>query len=151
MLHPDLKEFVALLISHQVDFLVVGAHAVAFHGRPRYTGDLDILLRPSEVNALQIMDVLRAFGFGAFAISASDFTTPERVVQLGKEPNRIDLVTSITGVTFEEAWAGRVSGELAGLKVWFPSKADLIRNKRATGREKDLIDLGFLQKVNDNP
>ena len=113
-LAKDLREFVELLISHRVDFLVVGAHALAFHGRPRYTGDLDLWVRASEENASRTMEVLRASGFGGLDVQSEDFMKPRRVVQLGHPPVRIDLMTGISGVDFDTAWSKRVEGELDG-------------------------------------
>ncbi len=108
-LQQDLREFVALLNSHRVDFLVVGGHAVAFHGHPRFTGDIDFLIRPSLQNATQ---VLNAFDL---SLSVEDFVKPGNVVQLGRPPNRIDLLTSFSGVEFEDAWSSRASGKTQAL------------------------------------
>lgn len=95
----DLREFIESLNSHGVEYIVVGAHALAFHGRPRYTGDIDLLLRPTLENAARIERVLMEFGFASLWLKAADFLHPERIVQLGVAPNRIDLLTSLTGVT----------------------------------------------------
>jgi len=140
-LQTDLSEFVRLLNSHSVDFLVVGGHAVAFHGYPRFTGDIDFLLRPSDANAERVLRVLRDFGFGSLPLTIADFTGPERVVQLGRPPNRIDLLTSISGVPFENAWTTRVAGVLGGHPVNFLGWDALIQNKQASNREKDQGDL----------
>ena len=150
MLHPDLKEFVALLTSHRVDFLVVGAHAVAFHARPRFTGDLDVFIRATDENAQKVLAALDDFGFGSLSISTSDLTKSNNVIQLGYEPHRIDIATSISGVSFEDVWNEKEEGELSGIAVYFPSKRHLIINKESTGREKDLIDLIALRRVKDS-
>jgi len=143
-LQRDLSEFVALLGVHEVDYLVVGAHAVAFHGYPRFTGDIDLLVRPTLDNGRRIIAALSSFGMGQVDLAAEDFAAPELIVQLGRPPNRIDLLTSITGVTFEAAWASRVRGELDEHQVWYPSKAVLIQNKRAAARPRDLADVAEL-------
>ena len=146
-LQQDLREFVALLNSHDVEFLVVGGHAVAFHGHPRFTGDIDFLMRPSFRNATQVLNVLRAFGFGDLSLSVEDFVKPGNVVQLGRPPNRIDLLTSISGVEFDDAWLSRVRAELDGLPVCFLGWQSLIENKQASGRPKDLADVAKLNAV----
>lgn len=143
-LHSDLREFIGFLSSREVEYLVVGGHAVAFHGYPRVTGDIDFLLRSTPENADRMLRVLEDFGFGDLGLTATDFTAPGRVVQLGHPPNRIDLMTSISGLSFEEAWEGRVAGTLDGLPVWFLGKSALLRNKRASGRARDLADLEAL-------
>lgn len=146
-LQQDLREFVALLNSHEAEFLVVGGHAVAFHGHPRFTGDIDFLIRPSAENATRVMNVLRAFGFGELTLSVDDFVKPGNVVQLGRPPNRIDLLTSISGVEFEDAWSSRVQATLDGLPVCFLGWQSLIENKQASGRPKDLADVAKLKAV----
>lgn len=143
-LQKDLREFIESLNSHHVEYLIVGAFALAFHGVPRSTGDIDILVRTSPGNAALVEEVLRAFGFASLGLSAADFLHPDQVIQLGHPPNRIDLLTSITGVTFEEAWAGGVAAELHGVPVRFIGREALIRNKRATGRTQDKADLEAL-------
>lgn len=146
-LQKDLREFIALLSSHGCEFVIVGGHAVAFHGHPRFTGDVDFLLRASDDNARRVLDVLRDFGFAELALTTADFTAPDRVVQLGRPPNRIDLLTSISGVDFEHAWDTRVSAELDGLRVDFLGLDALIANKLASGRPKDLADVVKLRAV----
>jgi hypothetical protein len=141
-----LREFVALLSSNAIDFLVVGGHAVSFHGYPRYTGDIDLFVRATPENARRLLSALDAFGFGSLGLTVDDFTTPGRVVQLGRPPNRIDLLTSISGVEFEEAWATRVAATLDGIPVFFPSRDILLRNKDASGRSKDASDAAILRR-----
>lgn len=144
-LSKDFEEFFGLLNSYKARYLVVGGYAFAVHGRPRYTGDIDIFLDSSEVNARKIIRVLDEFGFGGADITVRDLTKPDRVIQLGNPPYRIDLLTSISGVTFSQAWKNRVSGKYGKQIVHFIGKADLIKNKRATGRQKDLLDLDDLE------
>src|SRR5688572_275818 len=106
-LQTDLSEFIELLNSRKVEYLVVGGHAVAFHGHPRFTGDIDFFINASPENAQRVLDVLASFGFGDLGIALTDLTAPDRVVQLGRPPNRIDILTTISGVTFGEAWSSR--------------------------------------------
>jgi hypothetical protein len=123
---------------------VVGAFAVAFHAIPRFTGDLDLWVRRTPENAARIERALRRFSFVSLGLSAADFLEADRVVQLGHRPNRIDLLTSLTGVEFDEAWPGRVPADLDGIPVAFIGRDALIRNKRATARAQDRADLEAL-------
>lgn len=136
-LNKDLHAFVELLNSNQVEYLIVGAFAVAYHGFPRYTGDLDILVRPSGENARRTLNVLSQFGFGGLGVQNDDLEVPGKVIQLGVAPNRIDLVTAISGLTFDQAWASRELAELDGIPVAFIGRTALIHNKESTGRQKD--------------
>lgn len=142
----DLREFIALLNSNAVEYLVVGAYAVAWHGYPRYTGDLDVLIRTGRENAARLVAALAEFGFGSLGIGADTFLAEGTIIQLGVQPNRIDLLTSISGVSFEDAWKTRDRGTLDGLEVAFVGREALIRNKRSTGRAKDLGDIEELEK-----
>jgi hypothetical protein len=114
-LSKDLREFVELLNSNGVEYLVVGAFAVFYHGFARYTGDIDFLVRPSGENSRRVLAALAQFGFGSVGVQAEDFQSPGKVVQLGVSPNRIDIITSISGVTFDEAWDSRTPGHLDGI------------------------------------
>lgn len=143
----DLCEFIECLNSNEVEFLLVGALAVAFHGFPRYSGDIDFLIRPSVANASRVLAALKQFGFGGLGISADDLAVPDKVVQLGFPPHRIDLMTSLTAVSFDEAWESRIAGDINGLPVCFIGRAALLRNKEATGRPKDRIDAQELRKM----
>jgi hypothetical protein len=143
-LPEDWRAFIESLNSNAVEYLVVGAVAVAHHGLPRYTGDLDILIRGSPENAQRLESVLEDFGFGALGLKTSDFVRSYQVVQLGVPPHRIDLLTSITGVSFDEAWLGRVEAELEGVRVNFIGLPALIQNKRATGHAQDRADIEAL-------
>ena len=150
MLSKDFNEFIESLRSNAVEFLVVGAHALAAHGRPRYTGDLDIWVRPERENITRLLAALDAFGFGALGISVDDFMTPEAMVQLGYPPARIDLLTAIDGVTFEECFAHRIDVDVGGALLPVISLDDLIRNKLATGRAKDIVDVESLRSLKDD-
>ena len=144
-LSNDLREFLESLNSRGVDYVIIGAHSLAFHGRPRYTGDLDILVRPTSENASKLVDLLNQFGFTDTAFKESDFAESEQMIQLGRPPNRIDLLTSITGVSSDEAFATKLPAELDGIPVFVLSRDALIRNKRAVGRPQDLADLETLE------
>ena len=145
-LSADLREFIELLNSRGVDYVVVGAHSLAFHGCPRYTGDLDILIRPSPENAAKIVPLLGDFGFSATDFKESDFTEPDQVIQLGRVPQRTDLLTSISGVEVAEVFRNKISADLDGIPVFMLSKQLLIQNKRAIGRPQDIADLHELEK-----
>jgi hypothetical protein len=144
-LSNDWREFLELLNSRRVEYVIVGAHSLAFHGRPRYTGDLDILIRATPENAAIIADLLNEFGFAFSAFRAVDFTTPNQMIQLGRAPNRIDLLTTISGGTTDEAFATKLTAELDGIPVFVLGKDALVRNKRAVGRPQDLADLDVLE------
>jgi hypothetical protein len=143
-LPKDLREFIELLNSHEVRYLIVGGYAVAYHGYPRMTGDIDFFLEVSEENAAKLEAVLSDFGFGGLGLTAQDFLEPGKIIQLGHPPNRIDLLTSISGVSFAEAWEDRVADELDGLPVNFIGRQALLTNKAASGRPKDRADLDSL-------
>jgi len=123
-----------------------GAYALGFHGVPRFTGDLDIFVKPEPVNANRIMQVLREFGFGSVGLTAADFEMKDRVIQLGFPPIRIDILTSITGVSWEQARSGRVIGSFGDLNVPYIGRHDLVSNKKALGRKQDLADLEAIGK-----
>lgn len=143
-LETDFKELLALFNANRVEYLVVGAYALAYHGVPRYTGDLDILVRPSSANAARVMESLKIFGFGETGLTDEDFEKPDTVVQLGVPPVRIDIITSISGVSWAEAHGERVKGHYGDVPVAFLGRQQLIANKRASGRKKDLADLEAL-------
>jgi len=137
----DFRDLLALFNKHKVDYIIVGAYALGFHGAPRYTGDLDVLVRPEPVNASSIMQALHEFGFGSVGLTAADFEEGGKVVQLGFPPVRVDIITSITGVPWEQARLGRVKGLFGDLTVHYIGRDDFIANKRALGRKKDMADL----------
>lgn len=143
-LPDDFREFLRCLNGRSVEYLVLGGHAVSFHGYPRFTHDVDLHVRPQLANAERLLDALRDFGFGTIQMTASEFTEPVTVA-LGHAPYQIDLMTYIKGVDLEEAWANRVEGELDGVRVPFISKAHLIANKLAVGRPEDHADVARLR------
>lgn len=142
----DFRDFLAALVNAGVRFLVVGAHAMAAHGVPRTTGDMDVLVEPNVENAARVWHALGIFGapLQSLNVTQADFSKPDVVVQLGLPPYRIDVLTSISGVTFDEAWGDRLDGEMQGVPVSFLGRESFIRNKRATGRRKDLLDIELL-------
>jgi hypothetical protein len=146
-LSSDLRDFIHLLNTNSVKYVIVGAWALAFHGRPRYTGDLDIFVARDDENADKLMAVIEAFGFGHAGIKREDFLQVDHVIQLGREPNRIDILTGISGVTFDEAWNNQDQGKIADIAVFFISRDLLIKNKRAANRDKDQGDIKLLEKT----
>ena len=140
----DFREMLLCLNAKRVEYLIVGSFALAFHGKPRVTGDIDILVRPSGDNASRIMLALDEFGMALQGLSAADFAQPGQIVQLGLPPVRIDLITSITGVSWEEADRGSVEGKLGDVPVRYLGLAEFIANKKASGRPKDLGDIDGL-------
>ncbi len=147
-LKDDYKELVALLHSRNVNYLIVGAYAVACHGLPRYTGGFDLLIEQTDRNRERLVDVLAQFGFASLGISTGDLNKIDQVVQLGVEPTRIDIITGISGVSFEEAYKNRVEIEFDGFKLPVISIDDLIKNKTTSGRPQDLADVERLKKIN---
>jgi hypothetical protein len=141
---PDFKELLALLNAHRVDYVIVGGYALAYHGAPRFTADLDILVKPDAENSRRMIQVLKEFGFEAAGLAPEDFQRPERVVQLGVPPVRVDILTSLTGVSWDEVSSGRVEGAFGGIPTRFIGRDQLIANKRALGRKRDLADLEAL-------
>ncbi len=146
MLSQDFKEFVELLNNHNVDYLIVGGYAVGIHGHPRYTGDLDIWLNPTPINAEKVLNCVNKFGFGSFNLTISDFIIPGNIIQLGYPPLRIDLLTEIDGVKFDECFENKKIVEIDELQVNFISYNDLIKNKLKSGRHKDLDDVENLEE-----
>jgi hypothetical protein len=145
-LGKDFRDLLEILNRHQVRYLVVGGFAVAVHGTPRYTKDLDIWVEVSPDNAARIIEVLDEFGFASLGLRAEDFLDPDVVIQLGYEPNRIDFLTTLTGVDFAEAYPARISITISGIVVPLIDRASLIANKRALGRPHDLDDAKDLDK-----
>jgi hypothetical protein len=152
-MNEDFRDILELLLEHGAEFVVVGAHALAVHGAARATGDIDIFVQPSPDNAAKVCAALRAFGapLALHGVSETDFAMPGVIYQLGLPPRRIDIVTRIDGVPFEEAWSGRVVHEVDGLQVPFLGRAELQQNKRAAGRPKDLADLALLDEQARKP
>ena len=147
MLSSDFKEFAALLNSNEVEYLVVGGYALAAYGHPRYTGDLDFWIGTDPVNASKVLTVLNQFGFGSLGIRREDLIEPERVIQMGFPPARIDLLTSIDGVDFVECYKRRLMLVVDGLALAFIGLDDFKTNKKAVGRYKDLADLEALDQA----
>ena len=147
-LNRDFLDLLRALVEAEVEFVVVGAHAMAYHGVPRATGDLDVLVRPSTENAARVVAALETFGapLAAHGVEQGDFERPRNVYQIGLPPRRIDVMTSITGVDFEEAWETRETLAIGGVVVPFLGREALIHNKRASGRDKDLVDLRLLSR-----
>lgn len=143
----DWSEFISLLLRHRVKFLLIGAHALAVHGRPRATLDLDVFVEPSVANARLVGAALADFGFAASAEQWRHLAEPDRMMRLGREPLRIDILNQISGVRFATAWKNRVRGTFAGHRVSVLSLRDYRRNKRASGRPKDLLDLALLDEA----
>ncbi len=141
----DFAEFVTLLEKHQVEYLVVGGYAVGYWGHVRFTGDLDIWLKPSDQNTVKILNAINDFGFASLGLQAKDFTTIGNIVQLGYPPLRIDLLNDIDGVSFDECYAHKVIEQFDGFIYKFISYDDLIKNKKSSGRNKDLDDVENLQ------
>jgi hypothetical protein len=144
-LNRDFKEFIESLNANEVRYLVVGGYAVGVHGHPRYTKDLDIWVWMHPDNARKMVKALEAFGFGSLGLKEADFLVSDQVIQLGYPPNRIDLLSALGGVEFEECFASRVEVEVEGVRVNFIDLANLKKNKRAAGRLQDLADLENLQ------
>jgi len=140
----DFKELLELFNAHDVEYIIVGGYALAFHGAPRYTGDIDIFIKPDEINSKRILVALDKFGFGSLDLKESDFSKSDKVVQLGVPPVRIDIITSLSGISWKEAFAGRVKGQYGNISVYYLGLEQFILNKRATGRKKDLADLEAL-------
>ena len=145
MFNQDFKEFIESLNDKQVRYLVIGGYAVALHGHPRYTKDLDIWVERSHENAQALIQALVQFGMGSLGLSEEDFLTPDQVVQIGYPPNRIDILVSISGVEFPECFDRRVEVLLDGVNVHFIDLEHLKQNKKASGRLQDLADLENLE------
>lgn len=146
-MNRDFAEMLDALSAARADFLIVGAHALAAHGRPRATGDLDIWVRPTPENAERVWEALASFGAPLGEIQREDLFAAGVVFQIGIAPSRIDLLTSLTGLSFDEAWLRRDTFEVEGRKLPFLSRADLIRNKKALGRPRDLADVDELERA----
>ncbi len=148
-LNPDFQEFLRSFVDRDVRFLIVGGYALAAHGHPRYTKDLDVWVWTDPSNARRVVAALEAFGFGGLGLAASDFEEPDVVVQLGREPQRIDILTFATGLGFEDAYEHRVVVDVGGLRVPFISVDDLRTNKLATERLRDRADAADLPPADE--
>ncbi len=146
MLNQDYKDIFLCLKNADVEFLVVGAYALAFYGMPRATGDIDIWINPTDENADRVIQALTEFGTPFQSLDKDDFNQPDRILQIGVAPCRIDIITSIDGVEFHQAWQNKVIANISGLALPTLSKKDLLTNKLAANRDKDQSDIRWLKK-----
>lgn len=146
-LGEDWSEFLRVLSAHRVKFVLIGGHAVAAWGEPRFTEDLDVLVERAPTNARRLRAALVAFGFGSVVPDERAFLVPDNVWMLGRKPNRIDILTSIDGVTWDEVWKGRVRVDLDGMPLFVIGARELLANKRAAGRPKDLADVDAIERL----
>jgi hypothetical protein len=146
LINPDFHDILSEFASSGVEYLLVGAYALAAHGLPRATGDIDLWVRRSEENARRIMEALKQFGAPLTGLTEADFIAAGQVVQIGISPRRIDILTAIDGVEFDEAWPERIEAAVDGLTVPVLGREHLLRNKRSTGRAKDLADARRLSR-----
>ena len=145
MLNPDFKEFIESLNGNGVRYLVVGGYAVALHGYPRYTKDMDVWVEMTSENATRVVKALDQFGFGSLDLKESDFTVPDQIIQLGSPPRRSDILTTLPGVEFSECYPSHTTVDIEGVSVNFIDLENLKKNKQATGRHQDLADLENLE------
>ncbi len=141
----DFEELFAFFRKHGVEFVIVGGYAVSFHAKPRYTKDIDVLVRSTRDNAKRLLAALTEFGFGNVGLAIDDFTLDGVIVQLGRPPNRIDLLTSISGVSFESIWEHRCAGKFGDVHVDYIGREELIANKESVARPQDLLDVKWLR------
>jgi hypothetical protein len=144
-LAPDFDEFCELLSGRDVEYVIVGAHALAFHGAPRFTGDLDIFVRPTEENGRRLLAAIADFGFPTASLTPADIVVGTKVIEMGVPPLQIHVMSAIDGVSWDEVWAGRETGALGARTVAFIGREAFLRNKRAAGRPKDLADIDALR------
>jgi hypothetical protein len=144
-LAPDFDEFCGLLSGRDVEYVIVGAHALAFHGAPRFTGDLDIFVRPTEENGRRLLAAIADFGFPTAPVTPADIVVGRKVIEMGVPPVQIHVMSAIDGVSWDEVWAGRETGVLGVRTLAFIGREAFLRNKRAAGRPKDLADIDALR------
>lgn len=149
-LPQDWREFIELLNSNGVEYVVVGGHAVGFHGYPRFTGDIDFFVRATPENARRIVSALGAFGFPGADDLESTFNEVDKVVQIGRPPNRIDLLTGLSGIDYDEASRDALDASLGGVPVRIIGRSALLKNKRSTGRTKDIADAEEIDRTTDS-
>ena len=140
-IQSDFKELLELFNANKVEYVVVGGYALAFHGAPRFTGDIDFFVRPEPENAKKILESLRQFGLESLDLSEEDFTCPDRVIQIGVPPVRVDILTSLTGVSWQQVDSNKVTSMYGQTQVYFIAKQDFIANKKALNRKKDIADI----------
>jgi hypothetical protein len=145
LLNPDFRDILSIFLEESVEFLVIGAYAVAAHGLPRATKDIDLWVRCSSENAPHIIAALTRFGAPVSGLSEKDFLHPGITFQIGVAPRRIDIVTEIAGIRFEQAYPNRISANIEGISVPVIGRADLVANKKAAGRPQDLVDVQWLE------
>ncbi|HOL22327.1 MAG TPA: nucleotidyltransferase [bacterium] len=146
-IEKDYEELLKLLNKNRVKYCIIGAYAVAFYSIPRYTKDIDILVEPTQKNAKKIIKALTEFGFGSLKLTENDFTEKGYIIQLGYEPVRIDIITSVPSLTFTEIWEKRKKGIFGKVKVNFIDIEHLIKTKKASSRKQDRVDLEILKKI----
>lgn len=144
-LAPDFEEFCGLLIAHGVEFVVVGAYALAFHGAPRFTGDLDLFVRPTTQNGQRLLAAIAAFGFPTAPLTPADLEGGRKVIEMGVPPVQLHVMSAIDGVTWDEVWNNRMEGALGRHVVAFIGQETFVKNKRAAGRPKDIADIEALR------
>jgi hypothetical protein len=145
-LAPDFNEFCGLLNARHVEFVIVGADALALHGAPRFTGDLDILIRPTQANAARLLDAIVEFGSPIGALTPETVVSPGKIIEMGVVPVQIHLMSHIDGVSWDEVWQGRASATFGSHPVAFIGRTEYLRNKRAAGGPKDLADIAALEE-----
>lgn len=147
-LAQDFEDFVKLLNKHHVDYMVVGGYALAFHGKPRHTGDLDIWINRSETNAVKLVSAIKEFGLASLGLTKSDFMQEGYVTQIGYPPLRIDILNTIDGVKFEDAYPNKLIIDVDGIEIKYIGLREFIVNKTASGRSQDIADLKEIKKIN---
>jgi hypothetical protein len=146
--HPDFAGFISALNKHGVEYVIVGAYALAFHGHPRATGDIDFWIQPIQKNALLLLAALKDFGFGGLDISVEDILSG-KIIQLGVPPVRIDLITRLDGLRTDDVLKSKIQGQLGSQTVWYLGREAYIQNKKSSGRHKDLADIELLGQKTD--
>ena len=143
----DFKEFIESLNKNSVRYLIIGSFALSYYSEPRYTKDIDLLVDSTASNADRLMTAIREFGFSDIELGSRDFLEPDQVIQLGIAPLRIDLLTSLKGIPFADAWDRRTTGQYGDIPAFYISKQDLIDHKKLVGRKQDLADIEKLTKA----
>lgn len=147
----DFVELFRSLNAHRAEYLIVGGYAVAFYGYPRFTGDMDLFVNPHAENAALVLSALEEFGFAGLGLEPGDFSSADTLISLGYPPERVDIVSAIDGVSWQDAWGRRFPGSFGGVEVFFIGREELIRNKRASGRPQDRLDADILDTASRGP